>query len=63
MSILSYKRPRYVERVDGPLSLSGCQKYVNRTRDYKVDIPVEISFENVISNRSMPVRKFLFRLH
>ncbi|MCJ1423640.1 hypothetical protein MMC29_001524 [Sticta canariensis] len=54
MWILSSKRPKYVERLDGPLSLPNCQKYVDRARGQKVDIPSEISFENVISNRSMP---------
>lgn len=55
MSFLFYKRPPYVETPDGPISLSTCQKYVDRSKNVKIDIPTEISFENVIANKAMPV--------
>lgn len=59
MSILFYKRPPYVERPEGPLSLSHCQKYVDRSKSYKIGIPSEVSFENVVSNKSMTVGRAL----
>ena len=55
MSILFYKRPDYIPRPDRPLNLSDCQKYVDRANCCKATIPPELSFENVIENKAMPV--------
>lgn len=56
MTICFYKRPKYVENVEGPLSLSNSRPYFHQAQHQTVDIPYNINFENVISNRSMPVR-------
>lgn len=56
MSILFYRRPDYVAKVPGPMSLSQCQLYVERTQKHRRAIPPELSFENVIQNRALPVR-------
>lgn len=54
MSILFYKRPDYVAKPPGPLNVSDCQKYVERTMGSKSSIPPELSFENVIQNKALP---------
>ncbi len=56
MSILFYRRPDYVAKVPGPMNLAQCQVYVERTQKHKRAIPPELSFENVIQNRALPVR-------
>lgn len=56
MSILFYRRPDYVAKVPGPMNLTQCQLYVERTQKHKRAIPPELSFENVIQNRALPVR-------
>ena len=55
MSILFYKRPDYIALEDGPLSQSNCQKYVERACNVKDSIPAELSFENIIEGRTLPV--------
>lgn len=52
MSLLFYKRPDYV-RDSGPLGASDYQDYLEKTRKA---IPPELCFENVVTNRAMPVR-------
>lgn len=54
MSIFFYKRPDYVAKPPGPLNVSDCQKYVERTMGSKSSIPPELSFENVIQNKALP---------
>ena len=54
MSILWYKRPDYVTKVPGPMNLTQCQIYVERTQKHKRAIPPELSFENVIQNKALP---------
>jgi len=54
MSILFYKRPDYVAKVQGPMNLTQCQIYVERTQKHRRAIPPELSFENVIQNRALP---------
>lgn len=56
MSILFYRRPDYIAKVPGPMNLTQCQIYVERTQKHKRAIPPELSFENVIQNRALPVR-------
>ena len=56
MSILFYRRPDFVAKVPGPMNLTQCQIYVERTQKHKRAIPPELSFENVIQNRALPVR-------
>ncbi len=38
------------------MSLAQCQIYVERTQKHKRAIPPELSFENVIQNKALPVR-------
>lgn len=57
MSILFYKKPDYRAIGEGPLDLQTCQKYVERTKDCKGEIPPDLSFEWIISNKALPVRK------
>ncbi|KAL8903690.1 MAG: hypothetical protein Q9207_003759 [Kuettlingeria erythrocarpa] len=54
MSILFYKKPDYRPKGEGPLDLSQCQKYVERTRDCKGNIPPDLCFERIVSNKSLP---------
>ncbi|KAK5144642.1 hypothetical protein LTR04_001503 [Oleoguttula sp. CCFEE 6159] len=54
MSILFYRRPDYVSRSAGPLNPKDCQKYVQRTKNSKNNIPPELSFERVIENKALP---------
>jgi len=56
MSVLFYRRPDYVERTDGPLNWEDCQKYVERTKGNRHNIPEELSFENVVNDKALPVR-------
>ena len=65
MSLLFYKRPDYVAKVPGPMNLTQCQIYVERTQKHKKAIPPELSFENVIQNRALPpcaLQDFMVRL-
>jgi hypothetical protein len=55
MSVLFYRRPDYVQRTDGPLNWEDCQKYVERTKGNRHNIPEELSFENVVNNKALPV--------
>lgn len=55
MSLLFYRRPDYVAKLPGPMSLAQCQIYVERTQKHKRAIPPELSFENVIQNKALPV--------
>ncbi|KAL8960448.1 MAG: hypothetical protein Q9193_002848 [Seirophora villosa] len=55
MSILFYKKPDYRAIGEGPLDLQKCQKYVERTKDCKGEIPPDLSFEWIISNKALPV--------
>lgn len=54
MSILFYKRPDYIATPPGPLTVSDCQKYVERSMSSRSVIPPELSFENVIQNKALP---------
>lgn len=55
MSILFYRRPDYVSKSNGPLDRKECQRYVERTANGKRGIPDELSFENIIANKALPV--------
>ena len=55
MSVLFYRRPDYVDRPAGPLNLEDCQKYVERTKNNRHNIPQELSFDNVLAGKSLPV--------
>ena len=55
MSILFYKRPDYIAREGGPLTRSNCQKYVEKASCSRAAIPDELSFENVMEGKTMPV--------
>ncbi|KAK7514999.1 regulator of G protein-like protein [Phyllosticta citriasiana] len=54
MSILFYRRPSYVQRPNGPITNTECQRYVDRTTGGTRGIPEELSFENVIGNKALP---------
>ncbi|KAL8638955.1 MAG: hypothetical protein Q9228_003942 [Teloschistes exilis] len=54
MSVLFYRRPDYVAKLPGPMNLSQCQIYVDRTQKHRKAIPAELSFENVVQNRALP---------
>lgn len=62
MSLLFYRRPDYVAKLPGPMSLAQCQIYVERTQKHKRAIPPELSFENVIQNKALPVNHLLSSL-
>ena len=53
MSLLFYKRPDYVAKNPGPMNASDYQEYLEKSRR---SIPTQLCFENVVSNRAMPVR-------
>jgi hypothetical protein len=59
MSILFYKPPDYVAKVPGPMNLTQCQIYVERTQKHRRAIPPELSFENVIQNRACALQDFM----
>ncbi|CAO1599519.1 hypothetical protein XANCAGTX0491_003241 [Xanthoria calcicola] len=54
MSILFYKKPDYRSKNEGPLNLQKCQKYVEKTKECKSEIPPDLSFERIISNKALP---------
>ena len=54
MSIIWYKRPDFVAKLPGPMNLTQCQIYVERTQKHKRAIPPELAFENVIQNKALP---------
>ena len=55
MSIFFYCRPDYVAKLPGPMSLSQCQTYVEKTQKHRKAISPELSFENVVQNKALPV--------
>ena len=55
MSILFYQKPMYIAKGDGPMSASNCQKYAEKAICSREAIPSELSFENVVEARTMPV--------
>ncbi|KAL9606672.1 MAG: hypothetical protein Q9179_000194 [Wetmoreana sp. 5 TL-2023] len=54
MSILFYQKPDYRPKGDGPLNIQKCQKYVERAKGCKGQIPPDLSFERIISNKALP---------
>ncbi|KAL8809895.1 MAG: hypothetical protein Q9223_007858 [Gallowayella weberi] len=54
MSLLFYRRPDFVAKLPGPMNLTQCQIYVERTQKHRRAIPPELSFENVIQNKALP---------
>ncbi|KAI4138417.1 MAG: hypothetical protein L6R39_006798 [Caloplaca ligustica] len=54
MSVIFYKRPDYVAKLPGPMTLTQCQIYVERTQKHRRAIPPELSFENIIQNKVLP---------
>ncbi|KAL2040309.1 hypothetical protein N7G274_006752 [Stereocaulon virgatum] len=54
MSVLLYKRPDYIAKAAGPMTLTQCQIYVERTQKHRRAIPPELSFENIIQNKALP---------
>ncbi|MCJ1262664.1 hypothetical protein MMC22_002534 [Lobaria immixta] len=54
MSLLFYRRPDYVVKLPGPMSLAQCQIYVDRTQKHRRAIPPELSFDNVLQNKALP---------
>ena len=54
MSILFYRRPDYVDKAPGYLNDSACQRYVERTKGSKHKAPMELSFDNILNNRTLP---------
>ncbi|KAI4232294.1 MAG: hypothetical protein L6R40_007440 [Gallowayella cf. fulva] len=54
MSILFYKKPDYRPKAEGPLNLQQCQKFVEKTKDCRGEIPPDLSFERIISNKALP---------
>lgn len=55
MSVLFYFRPNSVAKLPGPLGLAQCQASVEKTQKHRKAIPAELSFDNVIHNRALPV--------
>ena len=55
MSILFYKRPDYIAKDSGPLDNASCQKYVERAACGRASIPPNLSFENVMDGKTLPV--------
>ncbi|MCJ1420449.1 hypothetical protein MMC32_006806 [Xylographa parallela] len=54
MSVLFYKRPDHIEKLDGPLDSSSCQKYSERAACSRAAIPESLSFDNVINGKTLP---------
>ncbi|KAL9598753.1 MAG: hypothetical protein Q9219_004311 [cf. Caloplaca sp. 3 TL-2023] len=54
MSLLFYRRPDYVAKLPGPMNLTQCQIYVERTQKHRRAIPTELSFENILQNKALP---------
>ena len=55
MSLLFYRRPDFVAKMPGPLGLAQCQAYVDKTQKHRRAIPSQLSFENVIQDKALPV--------
>ena len=58
MSILFYRRPDYAEKASGFLDQSACQKYVERAKLSKNKPPPELSFDNIVGHKTLPVSNF-----
>ena len=55
MSILFYKKPDYITKEGGPLTKSSCQRYAEKAACTRSQIPPELSFENVMEGKTLPV--------
>jgi hypothetical protein len=55
MSILFYRRPDYQSPWSAPINASECQRYIERAKGSAHAIPQGLSFDEVISNKPLPV--------
>lgn len=55
MSVLFYSRPNYIDRSSGPLNKAECQRFAEKTKGRKDTLPPELSFDNVVSGKTLPV--------
>ncbi|KAL8958652.1 MAG: hypothetical protein Q9193_004336, partial [Seirophora villosa] len=56
MSVLLYKRPDYVPKLPGSMSLTQSQIIDEKTHMSRTPFPPKLSFENIIQNKAPPVR-------
>ncbi|KAL9013330.1 MAG: hypothetical protein Q9173_001974 [Seirophora scorigena] len=54
MSVLLYKRPDYVPKLPGPMSLTQCQIIDEKAHTSCTPFPLKLSFENIIQNKATP---------
>ncbi|KAI4095722.1 MAG: hypothetical protein LQ344_001439 [Seirophora lacunosa] len=54
MSVLLYKRPDYVPKLPGPMSLTQIQIIDEKTHMSRTPFPPKLSFENIIQNKAPP---------
>lgn len=55
MSILFYRRPDYLGKSNTPITSTECARYVDRAKKSERAIPKGLSYEDVMSNKSLPV--------
>jgi hypothetical protein len=55
MSILFYRRPDYLSKPDGPINASDCARYVERAKNSERVIPPGLSFDDIMSKKTLPV--------
>ncbi|KAI4112311.1 MAG: hypothetical protein LQ345_006521 [Seirophora villosa] len=55
MSVLLYKRPDYVPKLPGPMSLTQIQIIDEKTHMSRTPFPPKLYFENIIQNKAPPV--------
>ncbi|KAL8990859.1 MAG: hypothetical protein Q9177_000588 [Variospora cf. flavescens] len=52
MSVLFYKRPDYVPKLPGPMSLTQSEIIAEKTHMSRTPIPAKLSFENIVQNKA-----------
>jgi len=54
MSVLFYRRPDYLNKSSGPINSTECARYVERAKKCERQIPDGLSFDDVLSHKSLP---------
>ena len=55
MALLFYRKPGYVAKLPGPMSMVKCQLYFEQNQKHRWAVPPELSFESVVRNKALPV--------
>lgn len=59
MSLFFYRKPDFIEKVDGPMNYVNCHNYASQAAACRNCIPDRLSFDNVLEGKTLPVSPLL----